>query len=177
MRNAESWEPIVKALGFVDEKAMLTDLYIDSAMSIAEIAKRIGFSKGIIKQHLEAAGITLRERGGPNRRVTSRLADVPDVEFVDVHGLAERLGMHYSTVYKEARRRGICISALSLPPESLTDMEDVPLPNYVSRSTRTEVTPTAEHTLSGILEELEAETPSSSTTEPTSPQDGSPSDT
>lgn len=161
MRSAESWEPIVQALGYESEKAMLEDFYVAQAMSVADLAQRLGYSRGIVIQHLEAAGITLRGRGGPNRKVSSKLTSVKDEDFVDIPALASKLGMHHSTVYKEARRRGLCISALSLPQQPSTDTPVEAPTSSVSRSTATEPTPPAELTLSGILEELERETPSS----------------
>lgn len=174
MRSAESWQPIVEALGYPDEKAMLEDLYVAQGMSIAELASRLGFSRGIVIQHLTTQNIKLRGRGGPNRKVTSRLSEIKDEEFVNVHALAEKLGMHYSTVYKEARRRGLCISVLSLQQAHLTDTEDAPPTSSALPSSAMEPTREVELTLSGILQELEPETPSSSTMEPTRLQSSTP---
>lgn len=162
MRNAESWEPIVQALGYDSEKAMLEDFYTAQGMSIGDLSKRLGYSRGIVIQHLTTAGIKLRKRGGPNRKVSSKLSSIPDEEFADVHQLSAKLDMHYSTVYKEARRRGLCISALSLQHPRSTVTEVDPDTNSVSRSTVMEPTREVELTLSGILDELEPpEKPSS----------------
>lgn len=172
MRSAESWLPIVEALGYADETTMLIDLYEVQKMSVEDLAKRLGYSRGIIRQHLKACNITLRPRGGANRKVTSKLHDVPDERFADIRELANDLGMHYSTVYKEARRRGICISALSPQPDSSTDTEDETTTNSVSPNSPKAPTPPVEPTLSGIEEELLRETSSSSTTAPTNRPDG-----
>lgn len=161
MRSAESWQPIVEALGYADERAMLEDLYVAQAMSIADLAARLGYSRGIIIQHITDAGIPLRSRGGPNRKVTSKLAEIKDEEFADIAGLAERLDMHHSTVYKEAKRRGLCISALSLQRALSNATEEEADTSSVSPSTATAPPPKNELTLSGILDELERETPSS----------------
>jgi DNA-binding transcriptional ArsR family regulator len=177
MRNAESWDPIVQALGYDNEKAMLEDFYEAQGMSIGELAERIGYSRGIIIHHLIAAGIKLRGRGGPNRKVTSKLAGIKDEEFVDIQALASKLDMHHSTVYKEARRRGLCISVLSLQRQSLIDTPPEEATNSVSPNTATAPMPRVELTLSGIEEELLREISSSSTTAPTKPPDGTPNNT
>lgn len=158
MRSAESWEPIVQALGYENERAMLEDCYVAQGMSIADLAHRLGYSRGIVIAHLEAAGIKLRGRGGPNRKVTSKLAKVPDEDFANIPELAARLQMHHSTVYKEARRRGLCISALSLPQVPSTDTVEEADTSSASPNTATARPQRSEPTLSGILEELERET-------------------
>lgn len=161
MREADDWKPIYTALGFQDEYSMLVDLYITHEMSIGEISKRLGFSTGVVRRKLVQHKIERRGRGGPNRHITSKLADVPDEKFGDPVALAKELGMHYSSIYKEARRRGLCISALSPQPESSTDT-----PQEVSTISYSPSTPQRmQLTLSGIEEELLRESGSSSTAE------------
>ena len=166
MRSEESWQAICVTLGFPDEASMLAALY--ETMSIAEIAKKLGYSKGIVERRIARAGIKKRPRGGPNRHVTSELHGIPDEEFADVHALASKLGLHYSTVYKEARRRGLCISVLLHQQQSLNATQEEATTSSVSHSLPDTLTPPRELTLSGIEEELLREMSSFSTTEPTS---------
>lgn len=165
MRENEDWAPIVKVLGYESEVAMLTDLYTTHGMSIGDIAKRLGFSRGVICRRLLRAGIAMRGRGGPNRHVTSRLCDIPNESFADIVKLAEELQMHHSTVYKEAKRRGLCISAQSHRRRNSTDTQvEVPISSVLHSLPRV-APPPSELTLSGIEEELLREMSSSSTVE------------
>lgn len=167
MREAESWEPIVKALGYEDEAAMLRDLYLGQRMSLKELAKKLGYSFNVVRRHLQAVGIDMRKQGGINRHVSEKLLKVPDEAFADIHALARELNMHHSTIWKEKRRRGlVCTSVRSPQQANSTDMPDVPTTTSSSRSS---VLPLDldEDILSGIEEELRREIQSSSIAEPT----------
>lgn len=164
MREMESLKPIVETLGYVDEKAMLIDLYEVQGFSIDDLAKKLGYSHSMLRRRLVKAGIKLRTRGGNNSREQSVLRGLPDDKFADVNALAVELNMHYSTIYKEKRKRGlVCTSVPSPQPESSTDTPVEAATSSVSPTSPTEI----EDTLNGIETELRRETASYSTMEPT----------
>lgn len=122
----ESWEPLVKTLGYESERAMLHDLYTVRGLSIAQLVKKLGYAQNNVRAHLMLAGIQLRPRGGPNALGKSKFRALSDVQLLvlkegDIVQVGEvTVKVLHSTLYKEKRKRGLlkepCTSAPSPQP-------------------------------------------------------------
>lgn len=106
----EDWNGIAKMIGFVDERAMLQCFYVDEALPITEIAKKLSCGPATVASRLVKNNIKARPRGGANNshriskklfRMDQRLVfQLPDNE------LAKLVDAHQSTVYKY--QRAVC---------------------------------------------------------------------
>ena len=113
----ESWDPIVKTLGYENEKAMLEDLYVKQNLSIGMLVKKLGYSQNNLRRRLALHKIPIRKRGGVNFQKISNLSD--EQLGGDTKTLAVQFDVHPSTIWKERRKRNLCTSASS--PQSSTD--------------------------------------------------------
>jgi hypothetical protein len=115
---SESWDPIAHTLGYKHEVAMLLDLYVVQHLSMEEMARKLGYSKGNIRKRLTIMGVTIKGRGGPNNP-TGALDGATDEELKAPKECAKKFGVALTTVYKERERRTKeCNSALLPPPPS-----------------------------------------------------------
>lgn len=162
----ESWQPIADTLGYVDEQQMLIDLYINQKMSISALTTRLGFCQNNVRNHLHAAGIVPRSRGGPNSLGKTKFRHYTDEALMalkpgDLIKLADgtQIRVIFNTLYKERRRRGLikCISVPSPRQNTSTAIAVECTPNLLLLSGVLEVLPTT----SGIASEESPEISSS----------------
>ena len=102
----ENWQPVADTLGFRDVEHMLKDLYLAMNFSIHDIAKVVGYSSFAVRKRLVMLGVPLRSRGGPNHAGHRKLVGVKNEELMKPpREVAERFGVHLSTVFAEKRLR------------------------------------------------------------------------
>lgn len=160
--HPESWKPISDALGYADEREMLVDLYEKQELGVDVIAKTLGFSKNNVRRRLSMHGIKVRGRGGANNIGSHMLQGASDDELLHLRECAVKYDVHYSTVYKERRRREKLCNSVSSPQQS-TDGSG--LPSVVDAISSSPSIQESENTGTSTSNESELVTPSSSTTE------------
>lgn len=69
----EDWQALAKRLSYANEKEMFVDLYKTRGISVIELGKRLGFTRGTIARRLGLLGIIKRSRGGANNQYTQRI--------------------------------------------------------------------------------------------------------
>lgn len=98
------WDELAKSIGYADEKEMLEDFYIEDAMSVSEIGKRLGAGTATIARRLAMAGITKRKRGGANNTGAQKHKlfhmDQRYVFSLDLSVVAKLANVSKSLVYK-----------------------------------------------------------------------------
>lgn len=60
------WDLLARKMGFANEKALLTTLYIDHNLTLTEMSTAFGVTKSCIQRRLVKCNITPRSRGGAN---------------------------------------------------------------------------------------------------------------
>jgi len=93
------WKRISESLGYDTPEEMFRSLYIEKAMSIAQIAQRFAITPSSARRAIMFHGVPVRSRGGPNNQKV--IIDEQLVHEVESHG-----------VIKVARSRGVDPSAL-----------------------------------------------------------------
>jgi hypothetical protein len=102
----ESWDHVAHLLGFETEEEMLKDLYVKQHYSMYDLARKLGYSQGNVRRRLRKYDIPLRPRGGKNRTGLGRLSTISNVDLGGkAEDVAEKFGVHLSTVFGERRRR------------------------------------------------------------------------
>ena len=136
---AESWDPIAHTLGYKNEAEMLRDLY--KTLSIDEIAKKLGYSRGGVRRRLIMLDVDMRGRGGKNNLGMGALAAATDEELANVEKCTANYRVSQSTVFKERKRREQCISVLPPPPSTLSstgsDIDTLPSPSGAAETQNT----------------------------------------
>jgi len=103
------WNAVARRVGFQDEKALWTELYLARELSISEIAIRFGVSHAAIRMCLIRCEIPVRKRGGPRRHSDpfwpSDEALRDEVVRTGYEATAKRLGFSRSAIYKRLKYR------------------------------------------------------------------------
>lgn len=100
-----NWEGIARELRFPNVATMFRKYYVETEMSIEQLAGRFGVSSGQIRTQLVAAGITLRPRGGAQQSKITMTDDLLSAcESKGTKQVAAELGVSYSALHKALRR-------------------------------------------------------------------------
>ena len=114
----DDWDDIAVELGYSGTNEMWKELY--ERFSLTQLSKRFAVGIPTIRQHLEAAGIEIRGRGGPNNQ---KIRDLKQAQaLVDQYGVIHAsvaLNVDPSTLYKALYyKRGARRQQVSTPEET-----------------------------------------------------------
>lgn len=105
--EAASWDVQARSLGFLDEAAMLKELYINQGLSLGQIAGIVESSTFTVKTRLTYLKVKMRGRGGAvNRQGKRKLVHLTTEQLAKpTHILVKQWGVDPSTVASERRYR------------------------------------------------------------------------
>lgn len=112
-------------LKYNTEEEMLRDLYEVKGISIGKIAEKLGYASYKIRKRMNALGIVIKPRGGPNhiKRVLAHLTD-EELASESIRSIAAKYAVNEQTVIFERRRRRRIATALKFSSQLQQMLDD-----------------------------------------------------